>query len=106
MANNSGVRKVCACPRRHWPKCSHPWHFAFKWKGTHHRFSLDKHLDKHIEGKSEAVDEAAKIRIAIKAGTFGKAAPRQDMTMRQLADIYQERYVDINHAATADGFRY
>lgn len=30
---NHGMRKVCACPRRRWLKCSHPWHVNFKLKG-------------------------------------------------------------------------
>ena len=42
--NNGGVRKVCPCPRGKWSKCDHPWHFSFKWQGTHYRFSLDREL--------------------------------------------------------------
>ena len=99
------LRKLCDHPRRRWASCACPWHFHFKWKDTHHRFSLDKHLDQHIDSKSEAEDEAAKIRIAIKAGTFGQAAPREDMTLQQLADTYLERYVNKERAATADDFR-
>ena len=38
---NDGLRKVCDCPRRTWPKCSHPWHFNFKWAGEHYRFSIE-----------------------------------------------------------------
>lgn len=102
---NKGLRKLCEHPRRQWAKCKCAWHFSFKWKDTHYRFSLDKHLDKHIESKSEAEDAAATIRIAIKAGTFGQAAPREDMTLRQLADTYLERYVDRERADTAEDFR-
>ena len=103
---NNGLRKLCEHPRRRWATCDHPWHFSFKWKDTHYRFSLDKHLDKHVDSKSDAEDEAAKIRMAIKAGAFGQPAAREDMTLRQLADTYLERYVDVDHAATANGFRY
>ena len=98
MSDN--VRKVCAHPRRQWAKCECPWHFAFKWKETHHRFSLDKHLGRHIDSKSEAVEEAATIRKAIKAGTFGQVTPVATMTLRQLADIYIERFVDVQRKDT------
>lgn len=103
---NKGLRKLCEHPRRAWAKCDHAWYFSFKWMGTHYRFSLDKHLDKHIDSKSDAEDEAAKIRIAIKAGKFGQTAPRQDMTLRQLADEYLERDVDVRHAATRLAYVY
>ncbi len=104
--DNKGLRKLCDHPRRAWAKCDCPWHFNFKWREKHYRFSLDKHLDTHLDSKSEAEDAAATIRIAIKAGKFGQAAPRQDMTLRQLADVYLERYVDVDRAATASEYRY
>ena len=103
---NDGLRKRCECSRRAWAKCSHPWHFGFKWNGTHHRFSLDKHLAQRIDSKTEAETEAEKIRIAIREGTFGQPAPREDMTLRQLADTYLERYVQVERAATAQAFRW
>lgn len=101
---NKGLRKLCEHPRRGWAKCDCPWHFNFKWKSTHYRFSLDKHLDKHLDSKSEAEDAAATIRIAIKAGKFGQPAAREDMTLRQLADTYLDRYVKVERAATEDAF--
>lgn len=103
---NDGVYKRCDCPRRTWPKCPHGWHFAFKWADVHHRFSLDRHLNKHIDNKTDAETEAEKIRIAIREGRFGQPAPRQEMTLRELADIYLERYVAVTHASTARAFRY
>jgi len=30
---NSGLRKICRCPRRQWAKCPHDSHFNFKPKG-------------------------------------------------------------------------
>jgi integrase len=102
---NKGLRKLCEHPRRGWAKCACPWHFNFKWKDRHYRFSLDKHLDKHLDSKSEAEDEAAKIRIAIKAGKFGQTAPREEMTLRQLCDLYQQRYVDVQRSTTAGDFK-
>ncbi|MEQ1761104.1 MAG: site-specific integrase [Vicinamibacterales bacterium] len=103
--DNHGVRKICACPRSKWSKCDHGWHFSFKWKDTHYRFSLDKHLGKHVDSKSAAEDAGHEIRKAIKAGKFGQPVAREDMTLRQLADIYLERYVAVERSATAAAYR-
>ena len=88
---NHGLRKICGCPRRTWPKCAHPWHFSFTWGGTPYRFSLDRQLGRHLDNKTEAETEAEHIRQAIRDGRFGQPAPRQDMTLRQLAAVYLER---------------
>jgi integrase len=107
-ADNRGLRKLCEHKRIDWTKehCKHSWYFNFKWKEKHYRLSLDKYLGKHVESKSEAADEAAKIRIAIKEGKFGQVAQSSTLTLRQLADAYEERYVKIKHADTADEYRY
>ena len=50
---NKGLRKVCGCPRRMWAKCPHGWYFNFKPRGAPaYRFSIDKHLGKHIDSKT------------------------------------------------------
>ena len=92
---NGGIRKICACPRRAWTKCAHPWHFNYKPRGgPSYRFSLDAHLNKHVDSKTDAEAEAALIKAAIKAGTFGAAAPQLDnLTVGQLLDTYYARYV-------------
>jgi integrase len=102
---NRGLQKICGCPRKTWPKCSHSWHFAFKWKATHHRFSLDRHFDRHFDSKTEAESLAEKLRTQIRAGEFGQPAPRAEMTLQQLADVYLERYVRVERAATEEGFK-
>jgi integrase len=105
MSDN--IRKVCGCPPRGWAKCPHPWHFHFKWNGIHHRFSLDRHLGRQIDSKTLAETEAEKLRIAIKEGKFGSEAPQvEGLTLRQLADTYVERYVEIDRASTAASFKY
>ena len=39
---NGGLRKICACPRRQWPKCRHSWYLNFKLRGgPAYRLSLD-----------------------------------------------------------------
>lgn len=103
--NNKGLRKICECPRRNWAKCPHGWHFNFKVRGGRsYRFSLDKHLGQHVDSKSDAEKVADNIRIAIREGRFGQPAARQDMTLRQLGDVYIERYVRLHHASTEQAF--
>jgi len=72
---NHGLRKVCDCPRRNWPKCRHPWHFNFRWRGQIHRLSLAKHVDTPIATKADAKSAAERLRIAIRNGTFQAAPP-------------------------------
>lgn len=72
VGRNFGVRKVCGCTRRIKAKCDHPWHFNFAWNGKSYRFSLDRHAGRHIELRSDAEALADQIRIAIRAGEFGK----------------------------------
>jgi hypothetical protein len=71
---NDGIRKICGCRRPNWPKCRHPWHFSHKYGGVHYRFSLDRHLGRHLDSKTEAEDAAERLRVAIKDGTFNSGA--------------------------------
>ena len=97
--HNGGLRKVCSCLRRQWSKCRHGWYFNFKPPGgPSYRFSLDRHIGRHLDSKSEAEREAEKIRIEIRDGRFGRPTPTNEMTLRQLADVYLERYVRVEHA--------
>jgi hypothetical protein len=72
---NGGLQKRCACPRGNWTKCPHPWHFAFKWKEVHYRFSLDRELGRPVTSKTEAAEEAERLRLAIRAGTLRVQTP-------------------------------
>jgi integrase len=75
---NSGLRKLCDCSRRNWPKCRHSWYFNFKPRGgPAYQFSLDVELDRHLEKKEDAEAEADRIRSEIRAGTFVRAAERR-----------------------------
>jgi integrase len=69
---NGGVRKVCGCPRRQWPKCRHGWYMNYKPKGVgqSYRLSIDAYVGKHVEGKTEAAKVATGIKASIDAGTF------------------------------------
>jgi integrase len=95
---NHGLEKICNCQRSRWPKCPHAWYFRFKPRGGHRfQFSLDAELGRHIGSKTEAENEATKIRVAILAGTFrragGAASPLSSngITLDQFAPIYIER---------------
>lgn len=67
---NNGLRKLCDCARRNWPKCRHSWYFNYKPRGGQSwRFSLDVEAGKHIESKTDAEKIAGDIRTAINAGT-------------------------------------
>jgi len=101
---NAGLRKICGHPRRAWAKCPDAWHFSFKWKEKHYRFSLDRHLGEHVATRSDAEELAADLRKQIRAGKFGQVTPTADLTLRQLADQYVERSVQVKHADTADDY--
>ena len=62
-----GLTKRCRCPRRAWTiGCRHSWYCKFKWKGRRYRAALDDVLNRHVSGKSEALQEVEKIYDAIK----------------------------------------
>ncbi len=44
----------------------------YKWSGVHYGISLNKELHTHIKSRGDAKDEAEKIRLSIRAGTFRK----------------------------------
>jgi integrase len=92
--HNDGLRKICACPRRQWAKCRHPWHFSFKWQDIHYRFSLDRYLGRRLAGKTEAEGEAERIRTEIRAGRFGERVPTEasGTTLETFAERFLERF--------------
>ena len=99
---NGGLRKRCACPRKNWAKCGHSWHFNFKWKGVHYRFSLDQVVPRRIDSRTAASTEADRLRGEIRAGTFrmreeeSQSVPRDTRpTFGMVADIYLKKHVRI-----------
>jgi integrase len=84
---NNGLRKLCDCARRNWPKCAHSWYLNFKPRGGKpYRLSLDVEHEKHVETKADAEALADRIRGEIRAGTFVRAADRRKANVRS-ADI-------------------
>lgn len=91
---NGGVRKRCGCPRKTWAKCRHGWYLNFKWKGVHHRLSLNREVGQRIEGRTEAETEADRLRTEIRDGKFRvKAVPQQFevVTFRAFEKTWRER---------------
>ena len=91
---NHGLRKRCGCPRAKWPKCSHGWHFNFRWKGVNHRLSLDRECSRHIQTKTEAQQEADRLRLAIREGRYGdssRLASLDNLTFADFAKVWEER---------------
>src|SRR5262245_42231323 len=91
---NRGVRKRCRCARNTWAKCPHPWYLNFKWKGVHHRLSLEREVGHRLEGRSEAETEADRIRTEIRKGTFRVIAipqPTSEMTFSTFEEMWRER---------------
>jgi hypothetical protein len=111
---NGGLRKLCACAVRVWPKCPHPWHFNFcHGKDVHgrkryYRFSLDKYVGRRITTKGEAETEAERIHLAIRAGQFNGSRPdvhlaAGSVTVRSYADQWL-RTVNGRLKASTVGF--
>ena len=100
---NRGLRKLCGCRRRTWARCPHPWHFSFKHGGVHHRFSLDRHTGYHVASKTEAEGVAERLRVAIRAGTFGEPAqpaqPSDRPTFAVVAAEHDKRHVQAHLGA-------
>ena len=63
----AGVYKICHC--RDPVKCRHSWWFSLKRRGESRRFraSLDLLLEKHVDSKTVAEEEAGKLRAGILA---------------------------------------
>lgn len=98
---NSGLRKICSCPRRGWAKCPHPWHFNFCWRGIAYRFSLVRYAGREITGKTEAEALADKIRAEIRSETFtlqpagasrSDSQPGDDISFETFTRLFLERY--------------
>ena len=101
--HNDGLRKLCGCSRRQWPKCPHPWHFNFRWQGETYRFSLDKQLGRHLGTRTEAKSEAETIRSAIRDGTFRDGGPvLATLTVGELLAQYHLRDLKKRRPKTAD----
>lgn len=97
--SNKGLHKLnCACPRRSWAKCPHPWHYTYQYKGVRHRGSLDRHVGREITSKTEAEHEFAKLKTAIREGQplDGEAPSGVDVTL----EVYAREWLRTTAALT------
>lgn len=92
---NKNLRKVCACARRSWAKCPHPWHVNIQWQGQNVRKSLDRLVGRPIRSRTEAEAEfdAFKVRLRAGAVTAGRVSPAAVFTLREMLDRYQRDYL-------------
>lgn len=97
---NGNIRKRCEHKHRAWESCPHPWHFAFKWKATHHRFPLHRYVtDRPIGTKKEALREATRIKALIMANSWpppdatppSPPATPSSITFSELMTVYLAR---------------
>ena len=105
--HNHGLRKICGCPRRLWPKCDHGWHLNFLHGGKGYRFSLDRHAGRHLANKTEALAEADVIRTTVRTRTFSQtvSAP-QTLTVEELGRLYFNRYMKVHRKASVKEEQY
>ena len=96
------VYKICACRDR--VKCRHPWWFSYKRTDDPRlRKSLDLVLERHVDSKTIAEQEAERLRLGMIDDTL-PARTREllglppsakpslpTLTVRQLLDTYRER---------------
>lgn len=93
-----GLSKICDCPERARLKCEHTWHFALQHRGKRYRFSLDRHLGRHVGTKTEARQIAEELRSKIRRGELGDtpASPTADATtLEAFSKIYVERVAKL-----------
>ena len=92
---NCGLRKRCGCPRQKWSKCRHGWHFNFSWEGVSYRLSLNRVCGRHIDSKTEATQQADRLRQSIRDGTFNtQSTPISTpaaVTVEDMAALFVER---------------
>jgi integrase len=100
---HDGLKKRCACSRKDWSRCPHPWHFGFHWQGREHRYSLHaiaKRERRYVMSKTEAQGLADKLRTDIRDGKHDSASslPEPGQTALTLSDIareYLKRHVNV-----------
>jgi integrase len=101
---NHGLRKICGCGKARWPKCAHAWHFNFKHNRIHYRFSLDGERGQHLASRTDAENEATRIRAMILAGTFERAIDRRAREQREHEERANVAKANAGPSLTLDGF--
>ncbi len=110
------VYKICGC--RDQVKCRHPWWFSVKRRGEKQfRKSLDVVLEKHIDSKTVAEEQAERLRVGMRDDTLpartrellGLAPSTKPqlalLTVRQLLEQYKDRQVARTATAERQGYQ-
>jgi integrase len=98
---HDGITKRCECPKKRWPKCSHPWWFGFRYKDRQYRFSLDRIASAREQpvptSKSDAIKWRDRLRNEIRSGEFSEAPaaaqPDTRLTFADVCDKYLKGHV-------------
>jgi hypothetical protein len=98
---HDGIKKRCDCPKKRWPKCSHPWWLGFRFGDRQYRFSLDKIASARQQpvptSKSEAIKWRDRLRNEIRGGEFSEAPtaapPDTRLTFGDVCDKYLKGHV-------------
>ncbi len=96
---NDGLKKRCACPRRSWSKCRHPWHLGFSHQGKEYRWSLHKVADRppgYWMSKTEAEGIRDRLRGQIREGTVAAATNLDSrLTFGEVVKKYLQGHVHV-----------
>ena len=95
-----GLSKKCACERKRWSECRHPWQMGLMHDGTPYRFSLNKRAGKprsYVMPKTEADALYNVYRDQIFDGAFDANGATSSSDTRlsfgDVADRYIKEYV-------------
>lgn len=96
-SHNDGLLKRCACSRRRWSECAHPWYFTFGHERQGFFFNLNKRaaLPRHARlARSEAERWRDLFRTQIRDGVFGVARTAPPATSSASLDPVSASTVD------------
>jgi integrase len=91
-----GLLKECACDRKRWSECRHPWLVEMQHLGTRYRFSLNKRARKprgYMMPKSEADKLYETCRDQILDGTFDTSGATTNGDTRLSFGDVADRYI-------------
>lgn len=85
------LRKRCGCVKR--PRCEHPWHYDFAYRGTRYRENT-RTADKEI-----ARDAETQVKARLVSGDYDlkRVSP---ITLRKFWETYEGSYASLRHRAS------
>jgi integrase len=108
-----GIYKRCQHHGRERDRCADPWYGSYKLANRPRaRVALEKWSGDEVKTKGQALAAFDDLKAAVRAGTFDSdgrdiaGTSGEPMTLRQLADVYEERYIKGKGLKTADEFKW